>query len=252
MVRYPRRKATGISPPPLPPFENSSHHPGSRTSPPKGKEAGNPWTQHSRAMHLQNRIRLSRHDCQHTGNGVQTAKPGSSQETISEESKITLDFGKDMCYTIHVTQTRRTVPGTGCRQRDGTPGSGCNSYSKQFRKNRKKFLTKPQSCAKIEKSHKRARTGHRVPTESLASLAFPTKPTLSEKSKSIVGCPSIHHQEHANPLQLCCNRRRFQLCWSSPWNVCRNHAKGTCKPICSQSGNHCQNGTGNGRVCICA
>lgn len=49
-----------------------------------------------------------------------------------------------------------------------------------FSEVRKKSLTKPQSCAKIEKSHKRAGTGHRMPTESLASLAFPTKSPLSE------------------------------------------------------------------------
>ena len=77
--------------------------------------------------------KTKRFDVSGNGNRKKAVMRELSRNTFGNP-KIMLDFGKDMCYTINVTQTRRTVPGTGCRQRDGTPGSGYNSYNKHFRK----------------------------------------------------------------------------------------------------------------------
>lgn len=122
---------------------------------------------------------------------------------------------------------------------------------------RKKFLTKPQSCAKIEKSHKRAGTGHRMPTESLASLAFPTK-SLSEVRKSVVGYPfrldtdSVKMYVHppSSARKTHCNSvavgKDFNSVGLARGKCAENYAKRTPVPLRGLSRNYCQQGTGNG------
>ena len=124
-----------------------------------------------------------------TGEGNRKTDPSTvwNQEQLSENRKIILDTETNLWYNPREVKTRRTVPGTGCWQRNGSPGQISIFQISQNRKS-EKFLTKPKSYGNMKKSKKQAGTGHRMLTENLASFSF-WKYLHFRKSETVVGYP---------------------------------------------------------------